>query len=1012
MHFLEQIANYYLQKHSSSLGRYTFVFPNRRSAMFMRNYLRDKCDAVTFLPRLVTMQSFLQQFAHGALASPAELVFVLYKAYLNVLSRKGGEQNARDFDSFMHWGEMAVNDFNDIDAYMANAAELFANQRDLKSIQANYLTAEQIEVARLLGDTRPRNTTDVDDFWEHVPHDKTKTTANQFLNLWEILEDLYTEYHALMRANSITSPGYLAKEASGIIRGMSEADFHGKRYAFIGFSHLPTSIIALLRHLQSFENPVADFFWDTASPFLGIDGSKAGSTIVPLAKTLPHPLDFSLQRIVDFPKAEVYPVPSYIGQIKLVPKILSDWSIDEPHIDNTDTAIILPNDDELVPMLYSLPNSLSNINVAMQVPYAQTPFANMLNDILHMHTQARNLHNETTYYYKDVLSVLSYPYMSVVAGEQCTQLRKEIIDNKLYNIPVSLISKFDLLYPVFTHVDSCSVRDTTRYLDTLIATLHDALSKQAADKNAAASTSYEAKILTGYEEAIDQICLLCQKYKVELQQNTYYDILRSLLRIQVVQLNGDPVHGMQILDSQSAKCLDFKRLIITSMNEGSVPRADRHSSIIPMALRRGFGLPTPEDEDTEQAYQFYRLLARTQKLCLLYDNRTPDLSMGEVSRFITQIKLLTPENYIEKNDAQRLGLSLAESRDITIVKTARVMMDVNELRRPGGRLNFSASTLKLYIECPLKFYLNAVKQLRIENFDPEYMDAASYGTIMHKVAQNFYGEEQKKCSDIYLNDHLRSLLADRKTLERRLSKEILKTMQMVYYKSIRDNEDINAFPGEARVLCRIMTQNMISLIQWDACHESFAFVEAEAELGMHQHRWKLADDLTVNFTMSIDRIDRLDADGKYLRFIDYKSGNDETSAKSLPEVFENKKGKAIFQLLLYCVAYRDLMAYPYPIQPVIYKFSDLAKNDQKLIRIANNDVHSYLDTSEVAIEVGSSDPVTEHVPMGDYTRRKVIEMVREIFDESIPFTQTKDVENCRYCSFLNVCGRVVPPKNK
>lgn len=1010
MHFLEQVANYHIRKHAHELGKYTFVLPNRRSAMFMRKYLRDKCARVTFMPKLITLNSFLQQYCDGAMASTHELVFVLYKAYLNVLSRRGNDDNARDFDSFMHWGQMAVSDFDDIDAYMVDSATLFKNHRDVKSIESNYLTDEQIEVARILGDTRPHNNADVEEFWTHTPG-KEKTTANQFLNLWEILEDLYAEYHALMLRHNITSPGHAAKQACLAVKRMSEHDFHGKKYAFIGFSSLSTAMVAMLKHMHKFENPVAEFFWDIASPFLYVDGSKAGSHALSLSKALPMPDDFTLMPIVNLPTVDVYPVPSYIGQLKLIPKILTDWAQHDGAIDNTDTAIVLPNDDQLVPLLYSLPNSLQNINVAMQVPYAQTPFANMVNDILRMHMQARILHGEVSYFYKDVLSVLSYPYLPLIAGEQCSLLRKDIIDNKLYNIPMSRIQQFDRLYPIFHHIDGSNMRETTQYLDNLISCLRLGMQPLAQGKGSVAATSYEERILTGYEEAINHICLLCQKYNIDFYQNTYFEILQSMLRIQVVQLNSDPVHGLQILDNQSAKCLDFKRLVITSMNEGSIPRADKHSSIIPLALRYGFGMPTPDDYETEEAYQFYRLLARAQRLCLLYDNRTPDLSMGEVSRFITQIKLLMPGNYAEQPDVQGLGLSLSESRNISIKKTARVMRDVNELRREGGRLNFSASSLKTYIECPLKFYLTAIKRLNVENFDPEYMDAASYGTIMHRVAENFYRTEQAKCSDAFINDHLKQLLSRPGVLERRLRVETLRMMQKEYYKNIKSPDDINAFPGEARVLCRIMAKNLLSLIRWDAYGDSFAFIEGEDELGKHTHRWKLANDLTVNFTMSIDRVDRIDADGKFLRFIDYKSGGDETSAKSIQDVFEDKKGKAIFQLLLYCVAYSELANYTYPIRPVIYKFSDIAKGEQKPIVIAKCPVNSYLQTTEVEYIDGEGKINTVKIPLSEYTRKRVVDMVREIFDESISFTQTHDIENCRYCNFLNICGRVVPPFN-
>ncbi|MDE6693819.1 MAG: hypothetical protein K2K05_10580, partial [Muribaculaceae bacterium] len=190
--FLQQIADYYISS-GKDLSNLTMVFPNRRSAMFMRQYMQEAMKKTGFMPRMISITYFTQQFNQTTLASSTELVFLLYKAYCKVLTRHEKADQIPDFDNFYFWGTVLLKDFNEVDAYLANAKDLFTNIKRFKEIKALYLTDEQKEVIKFLwGEHFSKEDDGI--FWDHLRHGKEEKPSSRFLNLWEILYELYSEF--------------------------------------------------------------------------------------------------------------------------------------------------------------------------------------------------------------------------------------------------------------------------------------------------------------------------------------------------------------------------------------------------------------------------------------------------------------------------------------------------------------------------------------------------------------------------------------------------------------------------------------------------------------------------------------------------------------------------------------------------------------------------------------------------------------------------------------------------
>lgn len=997
MKFLKQVADYYTgdPERRNALASYTFVFPNKRSAMHMRKYLKDAIDHVGFMPKLVTITSFTQEFSARPLGSPSELLFILYDCYRRVLARKGRPDQARDFDSFIFWGNIALQDFSDVDAYMANPAELFRNLRGLKEIEASYLTPEQIEVAKILGDKRDYRGY-LENFWSHVHESDDETNAtNKFLKLWELMAELYEEFNKELDHKGLTYSGRQAREALTELKSMGVDDFGGQRFAFIGFYVLSTARTLSLERLQQLG--IADFFWDTASPMLREPGCRAGDFILPLSKKLKAPADFHLEEIDTLPKAHIYPISSNVGQTKVAAYVLDRWSKEQPDTHDTDsimplptTGIVLPSEKLLAPMLQSMPPRYFPINVAMKVPYASTSFAGLFLSILAMQERAHTHRGEVQFFYRDVIDVLSNPYAVLYDKDAVVTLTDKIRSERLYNVDsAEITSLFPSLAPIFSSPGVKASKEATRaYLLRLIEALH-------------ALPGADGHLLRAYAEAIDEIFTLADTYRVTMTDHTYFFLIKKLLYALDLQFNGSPVWGLQVMGIPDARVLDYDNLIILSLNERIFPRRTPSLSLIPDSLRQGYGLPTADNEEVNNSYQFFRLISRAKRLALTYDSRTPDMSGGEISRYLLQLI----DAYADKGGVEmhptKLGMEVEEDRSIIIHKVPEVMADLRQLLADGGRLRFSASSLKTYLKCPLQFYLREVKKLNFDNPDPEYMDAASYGSIVHKVAERFYRHLSRQTQDPegWISPREIAARVSDPHLDTFLNQMALEAMDEIYYFGKYAGR-LHDIPGEGRVLAKVIAKYVKAMLRSESEGREFRFVDAEyaGQQKGHTYHWRIDAERTINFTMSIDRIDELRAPAKTLRFIDYKTGSDALDAETFDDVFANHKCHAIFQLLLYALAYSELEE-DCGIMPMIYLFKNIAKGIPH-ITIEGKEILDYRTTTV------SAGPDGEQIPLREAFRERLSAIVHEIFDPDMPFYQTKEKENCRYCLFAPMCGRI------
>lgn len=982
--FLESVAGYIADKYDD-MSHLTLVFPNKRSAMFSKKYMEELLVRTSsrprFMPRFVTMGSFVSRFAIRPEMNRNEQLFMLYDCYRSLLKELGREGQLRDFDRFIFWGSMILDDFDDIDRQLVDASKLFKNLRDLKEINADYLDDDQKQLLRQLFGESPRTET-VTEFWTHVGAEKDENTPEgSFIALWQILDSLYPAFRAAIEAVGFDTAGGQYRKAAATISGYGMDDLNGHHYAFIGFNDLSKSETLICKHLKDIG--AASFFWDFDSPMLDLtSGNDAGPRYKAIKRHFPMPQDFNTPVPDTLPKIEVIATPSAVAQAKAVSDILTQWNADNliSPANAINTAIVVPDEKLLTPLLMSIPDCIPAINITMGVSASATPFATMVRSIVLMQMRARKIHDRIHYYYADVIELLSHPHIQVIAATTAEKIKKYISRNNLFNLDAEdLCTSYPELSYLFNPVKALdNATEMCGYMLRLIDGLSDALKDNG---NPGLGALPELELLAFFRSDIESLNELIDRYNITMSESTFFTLLERFIQSRRIDTKGTPLCGLQVMGVLETRALDFDNVIILSMNENTFPRKSYMRTMIPNNLRIGYGMTTIDRQDSLYTYYFYRLLSRARNVKLIYDSRSGSFGSGEPSRYIEQIKHLAPKGTVSFTTLE-FGSGYNSPDKITVIKDDEVM---RHLRRfyPGGNGYLSASALKEYKRCRLRFYLRYVRNLRGDNEINDYITASVHGTIVHKIAETLYSDYK----DIPIDS---SVIAEILANTARMDSLIAETVYEIYYRKARYSSSA-MMPAEGEVTCdiiRLYLRSMLEIEKEKYAATSFRFIEGEKEV--KSPPWSIDNRMAVNFKMSIDRVDRTAPDK--LRFIDYKTGSDTVKPTTLDNIFTRGRhdDDAIFQLLTYCVAYADMVDASTGIEPVVYPLKTMiAQRDIPVINIDGQDIRDYR-----VIE-------TEF-------RARLFELIKEIFSPDTVFDQVEDARACQYCPFLDLCGRTVP----
>lgn len=1020
--FLRQVAQVYTDNEIHSLANFCFVVPNKRSAVFLSKYFKESLIAnnrtAALAPAIVTISDFISDLTDKVEISRIEMLFILYDVYSEIVKKHLSENDIAtgkglvDFNRFQFWGDILINDFGDVDRYLVDSDQLFRNIEGLKEISANYLTEEQINVIRKYWneDFIPEP---IKDFWNHIVHEdsqkqgKGKNIAG-FVKLWQVMNEIYTDFRNRLEAMGCGYSGMIYREVAENLKMMSADDFCYNRYIFTGFSVLSKSEQSIFQSMQKME--IADFYWDYASPAMKINGNRASKFIAKCVKNFPSQYRVALDAVDAYPDITVFAVPSTFGQAKAIAPILKELYPERfKAIANSDvnsvlekTAIVLPDENLVSPLLNAMPREISTINVTMGFSLNHTIVASLIKCIVSMQLRARELRSLDTFFFEDVISLLSHPLIRSRYASICDKIIAKINKERIFNVPANFFEKeeYKPLTPIFSIVKNLNDSDSViTYLDNLFAWLANVIqpgyeisisnydvaddSEQTVEE--LPSTFLELQYINSYRAALSELRRLNDTYlksgKIFLEDNTVFHLAERILGNQTIAYEGMSLKGLQIMGVLESRSLDFENVIITSMNERIFPRKHYAKTFIPEALRKGYGMASIEHQESIYAYYFYRLISRAKKVFLLYDARTSGLRAGDMSRYINQIKYQFPPEKVTFKTSQYLMASV-NPEVLTIKKTPRIMRELQKfLIGATNKRYLSASSLNKYINCPVHFYLSVIERYTEENELRDYMDEGTYGTIVHDVAENMYKIFKTEGEPLCLTEDILNKLSTEKLIEEYVAKSIRK-----HYLKLPDG-DTTPLTGDAAIYQKLMVRTLHKMFEREKEFSGIEFMSSEED---EKCALKVNENFTININYRIDRIDRMTTEEgeEARRIIDYKTGGDELSSGDISNLFNGKKNniKAIFQLLLYCNAYAQNEGFNGPIQPLIYSLRKVSVEHFKPLSINGMPVMDYRDCNEEFLKL-----------LG--------EMLDEMFNPEIPFTAKPDKNsNCKYCKFQEICS--------
>ena len=738
--FLKLVADDLYDKMEGNFQDTTIIFPNKRASLFLNNYLWEKRQLTAgdgnlamWAPDYTTISELFASLSEHTIGDPIALVVTLWEVY------QAKMKPTKSLDQLYSLMETMLSDFQDIDNNMVEPDKLFLNIAEWKDMtDFSFLDKEQRDtIEHFFGSF----------FDKHQP----SALKLHFKSLWNSLTEIYEDYrHALLTAegDAMVYEGMLKRCVIEALTGKDEEvrkrtdrRLTSKTYVMVGFNVLNKTEMELFRYLKL--NRDVKFYWDYDVAYMqrrqGKAGYEAGQFIQENIQVLGDEFkgkdlfrNMRKRKEITFIQS-----PTDNAQARYV----DEWrrthlKEGEPLIES---AVILCNESLLQPVLHSI-GQVQSINVTMGYPLMNTPVFSLVQTLLELQVHGRT--SSGAWRYKQVAAVLKHAFVQKLAGSACEEKLRMLSKKNIVFPSTELLADNDTLRRIFTPASGLGL---TAYLADIISMVGHCYQETFDDKDFTLQI-YKESLFVAYT-VVNRIHTLqegqgsgSKRAALVVSDETLSRLIRQQISQASIPFHGEPAMGLQVMGLLETRNLDFRNVIMLSVNEGQMPKGDKRSSLIPYTLRAAYGMTTIEREVSLYAYYYYRLLQRAEHITLLYNVSTENGSKGEMSRFMLQT-LAEADDLFGKGQEISLRAFTASSETqaaepYSVVKTSEVMKQF-QTRFSGERM-LSPSAINTYMQCPLKFYFNHVMGIRPDKEVTEDVDKSTFGTIFHESMRQLY----------------------------------------------------------------------------------------------------------------------------------------------------------------------------------------------------------------------------------------------------------------------------------
>ena len=956
--FLKLVAADLYKHTKGNLAHTAVVFPNKRAGLFFNEYLAQESDSPIWSPAYVSISELFRSLSPWEVGDPVKLVCELYKIF------RRETQSTETLDDFYFWGEMLISDFDDADKNKVDTDKLFSNLQDLRNIMDDYtfIDDEQEEAIR--------------QFFQNFSIERRTALKERFISLWDVLGNIYKGFRESLASQNIAYEGMMYRH---VIEHLDLDKLPYEKYVFVGFNVLNKVEHTLFTQLKDAGKAV--FYWDYDEFYMKENRQavthEAGEFIRRNLRDFPSPLSGELFKNLSKPK-EVHYIASSTENAQA--RYLPQWIRNNLTTPEKETAVVLCNEALLQPVLHSLPAEVKHVNITMGFPLSQTPVYSFLIALLELHTHGFNF-KSGRYTFQSVVTLLKHPYTRQLTG-QAELLEKELTrNNRFYPLPGEL-GKDEFLTRLFTPL-SGNLNLCIRLSETLqqVAGIYQANTSGTEDTDAF-NQLYRESLFKAYT-TINRFRTLIEEDELTVQSETFRRLLVKVLSATNIPFHGEPAIGMQVMGVLETRNLDFRHLVLLSVNEGQLPKSGGDSSFIPYNLRKAFGMTTIEHKIAVYAYYFYRLLQRAERITLMYNTSSDGLNRGEWSRFMLQFLIEWPHPITRQ--FLEAGQSPQGTSPITVEKTPDVMRRMQSLFdvRANPKAKFSPSALNYYLDCPLKFYYRYVAGLSAPDEVSAEIDSATFGSIFHYAAEHIYKD---------LTTH--GKVINKEALETLLRNEVkLQDYVDTAFKKLFFNVPQNEKPeynGIQLINSAVIARYLKQLLQNDLRYAPFTFIASEMEVD---------EPIDIQTPKGVIKsriggiIDRMDSKDGTLRIVDYKTGGDADTPPHVESLFipDKKRSNYVFQTFLYAA--------------IMCRKQPTMKIAPALLYIHRAATETYSPVIQMGEPRKPKEAVEDFSKYEKEYRERLQGLLEEIFNPEKSFTQTEIIEKCTYCDFKALCKR-------
>ncbi len=777
--FLEGLRQFILKVTNGHPGKAVVVFPNKRPRRHLihtfLSHMADEGSKPMLLPRILDGEAFARTCSEGwgipcgRQASTLDQVAILSESVRKAAARHRSlsilTSLVEDMGTFYPWGAKLAGLMQECDAHMVD----FSN------------------ISETNGDTF---TGELEKFGER----------SSFFSalLLENIASIAHFYHAAMKTHGLTTPGMVSrraaemaasakKEGRGLTLGLQD-----KTIIFAGFVLLSGAEDLLFRtfweqgarvclhsdprilrscgwHWSCQDHRDWQERWHAGMELWPCAADSSWTVSAPCLHTGTHEQSLSF-----FAGYDLHSQLSKLNaRLSFAAAACHDTNDGKKNAAQKRRAVILSHDSLLMPVLHHVPDK--TVNISLGCPLQRFPLAQLMERVLQT---AESTDGQECVHWKELLALLRHSCLQMLQIP-CDDGNTTSIRPFLQCIEACVLNG-ERMIPL-SHLSENGIRTMLEHEKGIELPLDAAKAAPYIQSILAPLTLewQDIHTLRDIGERVGNICRMLLEYGMErwkssplnaeclsrlvqsvapslsgsLLANTHMpkDMLFSVFRQEIagqrVPFDADPIEGLQVLGMLETRLLQFEEVHILDLTEDALPGEPARDPLLPEALRKHLHLPDSGKRDRLAAHTFHSLLAGAKTVNLYWQEGVQSGDKKTRSRFVEEQiwqweksrgRLMKPQSTDKTSPLEQARFPLPRNAKVIskgIQRTAAINSRIEEFLYGGG---VSPSALNTYVNCPRRFFLQYIcniKELRGINEDDDH---AAVGVLVHRVLKEAF----------------------------------------------------------------------------------------------------------------------------------------------------------------------------------------------------------------------------------------------------------------------------------